>query len=186
MKSMITYRPVSLFLAFACAAFVMFSQARAQDPPIDPIRGRQLMGKSSRGETLTPEEQAYLERVKLAIRERAAGRQPGSAPAPAARPIEANPDDWKGLVPITDMTAPYKGEDGGLYGGGRNLPPEAHRATHLRESGKIRPLDANGDPSDDGRIGLITIGFSNTSIESEDFKRAADADPRKSPKVRPH
>lgn len=30
---------------------------------------------------------------------------------------------------------------------------------------------------------MITIGFSNTSIESEDFKGAVDADPQKSPRV---
>jgi hypothetical protein len=53
----------------------------------------------------------------------------------------------------------------------------------LKESHKIRPLDANGAPSDDGKIGLITIGFSNTSIESEHFKRTADADPAKSSSV---
>ena len=34
-----------------------------------------------------------------------------------------------GLKPLTEMTAEdrYKGEDGGLYGAGKNDPPEAHR-----------------------------------------------------------
>lgn len=155
------------------AAFLLGSfLARGQEAPIDPVRGRQLMEKSSRGDTLTPEEQAYLERVKQAIRARA-----------GARPMPLNTNDWSALVPLTDLTVPYQGEDGGLYGGGQNEPPAAHRAAHLRESEKIRPLDANGDPSAEGKIGLITIGFSNTSIESEDFKRAADADPQKSPRV---
>jgi hypothetical protein len=94
-----------------------------------------------------------------------------------------NTNDWSALVPITDLTTPYQGEDGGLYGGGRNEPPEAHRTAHLQESGKVRPLDAAGAPFADGKIGLITIGFSNPSIESEDFKRTADADPQKSPRV---
>src|SRR5438105_2633694 len=33
-----------------------------------------------------------------------------------------------GLKPLTEMTADdrYKGEDGGLYGRGKNTPPEAH------------------------------------------------------------
>jgi len=146
--------------------------ARGQEPPIDPVRGRALMEKFSRGETLTPEEQAYLDRVRQAIRERAGVRQ---------MPLGTN--DWSALVPLTDLSARYKGEDGGLYGGGQNEPPPAHRAAHLQESDKIRPLDANGDPAAEGKIGLITIGFSNTSIESEDFKRAADADPQKSPRV---
>ncbi len=153
-------------------------------PPIDPIRGRQLMEKSSRGETLTAEEQAYLDRVKQAIRERAAGKQPNVASKGGpARPIEVSTNDWSALIPITDLSVAYKGEDGGLYGGGKNEPPATHRAAHLKESEKIVPRDANGEPAADGKIGFITIGFSNPSIESEDFKRAADADPQKSPRV---
>jgi hypothetical protein len=183
--------PIPRYAIFAMAAFTFLSlatpSARAADtePPIDPVRGRALVQKASRGEALTTEEQAYLDRVKQAIRERAAGKQPGPVPqAAAARPsAPAGMADWSGLVPLTDLVTPYKGEDGGLYGGGNNEPPAAHRAAHLKESEKIRPLDANGQPSTDGKIGLIAIGFSNTSIESEDFKRAADADSQKSPRV---
>jgi len=143
------------------------------------------MEKFSRGETLTAEEQAYLERVRQEIRRRhAAGTLPGATPqSTASRPAAASTADWSALVPITDMKAPYKGEDGGLYGAGRNEMPEAHRAAYLKECEQIRPLDADGHPSTEGKIGLITIGFSNTSIESEDFKSTADADPQKSPGV---
>ena len=170
-------------LLLAGAIFVALT-VRADDAPIDPVRGRELMQKASRGDSLTADEQAYLDRVKRAIRERAMGKQPGATPsAGTTRTFSANPDDWKSLVPITDMTAPYKGEDGGLYGGGKNEPPEAHRAAHLRETEKIVPRDASGEPSPEGKIGLITIGFSNPNIESEDFKRTADADPQKSPCV---
>ena len=184
MTPIFTRRAATALTILLCATFALAPQARAEEPPIDVTRGRQLMEKFKAGETLTTEEQAYLERVKQAIRERAADKQPGIAPkAGAPRPIEVSTSDWSALVPITDMIAPYKGEDGGLYGGGKNEPPEAHRAAHLKESEKIRPLDANGEPSDDGKIGLITIGFSNTSIESEDFKRTADADAQKSPRV---
>ena len=168
-------RAVFLLAAFAILSIAFpFSSTRAadQEPPIDPVRGRALMQKASRGESLTAEEQAYLD------------KQAGAAPKAAARPPSpAVTADWSGLVALTDLTVPYKGEDGGLYGGGRNDPPEAHRAAHLKESAKIRPLDAAGRPDDNGKIGLITIGFSNTSIESEDFKRAADADPQKLPRV---
>src|ERR1041384_6446493 len=184
-KSVISLLPLIAMLS-AVTANVAAADA---EPPIDVQRGRQLMEKSSRGETLTPDEQAYLDRVKKTIRERAAGKPPagkqpgGATKAAAARPIEVSTNDWSALVPITDLTAPYQGEDGGLYGGGRNEPPAAHRAAYLKESGKIRPLDANGEPSDGGKIGLITIGFSNPSIESEDFKRTADSDAQKSPRV---
>ncbi|EDY19557.1 hypothetical protein CfE428DRAFT_2733 [Chthoniobacter flavus Ellin428] len=169
-----------LLFVVACLALALPFPCPAEDAPIDPARGRELMQKSSRGETLTPDEQTYLDRVKQAIRERTAAR---TAPGAAPKPIEPNTADWSALIPLTDLTAPYKGEDGGLYGGGHNDPPESLRTAHLQESAKIHPLDATGAPTADGKIGLITIGFSNTSIESEDFKRTADADPQKSPQV---
>lgn len=218
-----------ILIWFSAAALVAVAQSEEQSP-IDPARGRQLMQKAASGETLTAEEQAYLERVKQAIRERASQNRSASTsegidmervrtltqrvqaneklsdddqaylerarqtmrqragltggPNATARPNEpVDPSVWQGLIAIIDMTIPYQGEDGGLYGNGKNDPPEAHRAAHLKLSQEIRPLDASGVPSSDGKIGLITIGFSNTSIESEHFKRTADADPEKSPNV---
>ncbi len=167
----------TLLVASLGAAFA------SEEPPIDVARGKQLMRRFQAGETLTPEEQAYLDRVKQEIRKRAGGKPAAPAPIAPARPFPVNPDDWTALVPITDMTTPYKGEDGGLYGGGQNEPPAAHRAAYLKESERIRPFDAHGQPSDEGKIGLITIGFSNSSIESADFTRTADAEPQKSPRV---
>lgn len=141
MKPFFTRCPATALVTFVCVGFfLVFFQTRGQEPPIDPVRGRQLMEKSTRGETLTPEEQAYLQRVRQALRQRA-----------AARPMAANTNDWSALVPLTDMTAPYKGEDGGLYGGGHNEPPAALRAAHLKESEQIRPLDANCEPSAEGK-----------------------------------
>ena len=177
--------------ALAAALFFTLSQASGaygQEPPIDPVRGRELMQKSTRGETLTAEEQAYLERVRQTIRERNQGKQPATpskaSPKTAAKSAPAaSTADWSSLVALTDLTVPYRGEDGGLYGGGRNDPPPAHHAAHLKISATIRPLDAEGRPAADGKIGLITIGFSNTSIESEDFIRAANADAQKAPRV---
>jgi hypothetical protein len=54
-----------------------------------------------------------------------------------------------GLKPLTEMTAEdrYKGEDGGLYGGGKNEPPEAQRAAALDACQRIVPLDEQGKPS---------------------------------------
>lgn len=72
---------------------------------------------------------------------------------------------WEGLVPLTEMTAKdkYKGEDGGLYGGGRNEPPEAHHAAAKKETAKIAPLDAAGKPAKDGKIVLVSISMSNAT-----------------------
>ena len=152
----------------------------ADEPAIDVARGRQLMERFKAGETLSAEDHAYLERVRQAIRARTMNKLPKGSAAPVST---VNPDDWKMLVPITDMTESYKGEDGGLYGGGKNEPPEGHLGAHLRETAKIVPRDASGEPSAEGKIGFITLGFSNPSIESEDFKRTADNDAQKNPQV---
>ena len=176
----------SIVLLAAILLLATSNHAAAQTDelaPIDPVRGRQLMQKSVRGEALTTEEQAYLDRVKMAIRERATRKRQDSPPANPARRSVVDPSDWDELVPITDLRGRYRGEDGGLYGSGNNEPPEGHRAAHVNESRQVRPLDASGAPSDEGKIGLITIGFSNTSIETAGFKRAADADPQKTPRV---
>lgn len=90
-----------------------------------------------------------------------------------------------GLKPLNEMTAGdrYKGEDGGLYGGGSNAPPPAHLAAAKKETAAIVPLDAGGQPSLEGKIGLISISMSNATQEYSAFKQIADADPAKSPRV---
>lgn len=90
-----------------------------------------------------------------------------------------------GLKPLTEMTAEdqYKGEDGGLYGGGKNEPPAAHLAAAKSQTEKIAPLDADGKPSKDGKIGLVSISMSNATQEYSLFKQLADRDPAKSPQV---
>jgi hypothetical protein len=94
------------------------------------------------------------------------------------------PRDSTGLKPLTELgTGKYKGEDGGLYGGGSNEPPAEHRAAALRELAQIQPRDADGKPAADGKIGFISVGMSNTTMEFSTFKRKADADPLKSPAV---
>ena len=104
----------------------------------------------------------------------------------AAGPAKEGGKPSVGLKPLTEMTADdrYKGEDGGLYGGGKNEPPEAHRKAAERETAKIRPVDADGKPAPDGVIGLVSISMSNATQEFSLFKQLADRDPRKSPRVR--
>jgi hypothetical protein len=42
---------------------------------------------------------------------------------------ENPPRESTGLIPLPDLGAgKYKGEEGGLYPGGRNTPPAAHAA----------------------------------------------------------
>jgi hypothetical protein len=156
-------------------------RVRAQDQPIDVERARALFQRVQKGETLGPEDRAYLERAKKEIRKRkgAGAGQQIAQPVPVPAPTNST-----GLVPLCDLgTQTYKGEDGGLYGGGRNEPPPAHRAAVESELKQIRPLDAEGRPADGGKIVFLSIGMSNTTQEFSAFKRHADADPRKSPTV---
>ena len=87
-----------------------------------------------------------------------------------------------GFKPLTEMTAQdkYKGEDGGLYGGGKNEPPAEHLAAARKETARIATLDAEGKPAKDGKIVLVSISMSNATQEFSMFKRIADADADKS------
>ncbi|PYV13465.1 MAG: hypothetical protein DMG07_14405 [Acidobacteria bacterium] len=85
--------------------------------------------------------------------------------------------DSVGLTPLTELTGKYKGESGGLYGNGRNEPPEAHRQAALREAARVGPLERDGKPSKDGQVVLVSIGMSNTTQEFSAFKAIADRDP---------
>ena len=90
-----------------------------------------------------------------------------------------------GLKPLNEMSADdrYEDQDGGLYGGGHNEPPQEHAQAAAAATAKIQPLDKNGKPSDDGRIVFISISMSNATQEFSTFKRLADADEQKSPRL---
>jgi hypothetical protein len=157
--------------AVAMLAFLLFSIFTAairanEEQPID----------WQQAETLTENESAYLERAKQQRRQQARGTRPQDEAAPAK--------ETTGLVPITEMASRlYKGQTGGLYGEGRNTPPDSHQAAAIKELAKIQPLDAKGKPSKTGKVVLISLGMSNTTQEFSFFKKLADVDPNKSPSV---
>lgn len=140
--------------------------------PIDWQRAQELRRREQRGERLNEQDRAYLERAKQQRRREAQVNQ-----APPAR-------ETTGLVPLTEMgNGLYKGQTGGLYGRGLNTPPEGHFKAAQAQTTLILPRDAQGNPSPTGRIVLISLGMSNTTQEFSVFKKIADADPNKSPKV---
>jgi hypothetical protein len=106
------------------------------------------------------------------------GKRAAADPVPGGR-------STVGLKPLTEMTAEdrYKGEDGGLYGAGKNEPPPAHATAARKEATRIVPLDADGKPSPDGKIVLISISMSNATMEFSTFKKTADSSTAKSPQV---
>jgi hypothetical protein len=139
---------------------------------IDFSRARQLLRKQKSGEKLTPSEEAYLDKAKEI-------RRKGTADS---KETASTGRDKIGLKPLTEMTAEdrYKGEEGGLYGQGRNTPPEEHRQAAMAQAKRIEPLDKPGKPSGEGRIVLVSISMSNATQEFSTFKRIADSDPAKS------
>jgi len=149
--------------------------AQPAGEPIDFAKARQLMQRQQRGEQLTDDERAYVQRA-LEARRAGAG--------PATRPAGQRPAPQR-LIPLTDLTADdrYEGEDGGLYGGGQNVPPDEHRKLAEAELAKILPLNAAGDPDNNGIIALVSISMSNATQEFSRFKQVADASPLKSPRV---
>jgi hypothetical protein len=92
--------------------------------------------------------------------------------------------DTSGLIPLTDLgNRTYQGFPGGLYPDGKNTRPPAHLAAGLSIAGKVLPLDAYGKPSDEGKIVLLGIGFSNTVQAFNGFKLVARDDEHVSPKI---
>lgn len=89
-----------------------------------------------------------------------------------------------GLVPLTDLGSDlYQGQPGGLYPNGQNTPPAAHLAAGLAQAQVIQPRAADGSPDPAGKIGLISVGMSNTAAEFSTFVRLANADPAKNEAV---
>ena len=89
-----------------------------------------------------------------------------------------------GLIPLTDLGAgTYKGYEGGLYPGGSNLPPEAHRTLALAAAGRVVPRDPAGNPDPNGLIVLIAVGMSNTTHEFAVFERNEDSNPGRNARV---
>jgi len=137
---------------------------------------RQLLEKSRSGQTLSTTESAYLETAKR-IRAQGGMKEPPG--------VSTQGTTSTGLIPLNQMTDQdkYKGEDGGLYGGGRNEPPPDLQQAAQKELAKIVPLGADGKPTRDGKIVLLSIGMSNTTQEFSKFKEMADGDGAKSPQV---
>ncbi len=90
-------------------------------------------------------------------------------------------------IPLTELGAQEyirmdgqaTGFTGGLYPQGRNAPPAQHLADALRLAQEIVPRAADGTPDEQhGKIGLVSIGMSNTNAEFDTFAKLAQTDSR--------
>src|SRR5437870_3258810 len=80
-------------------------------------------------------------------------------------------DDFSWLVPLNDLGgAPYRwGYYGGLYENGSNVMAADHFAAGLAAAAKIQPLDPEGNPSPDGRVAFLAVGFGETARIMQSF-----------------
>ncbi len=89
-----------------------------------------------------------------------------------------------GTVPLTDLgTGTYQGQIGGLYGGGSNVPPPSQALAATNAVSLIRPLNQAGRPSPGGRVVMLSIGQSTTSLIFSTFERVAAMLPDRSPSL---
>ncbi len=155
---------------------------QAVNDNFDWEKARTAHQKEQRGESLSDDEKKLLDEAKKRISEgRGPGRQGGQGRPDAQRaPLAPPPKD---LVPLNELTGKYKEHDGGLYGGGKSEPPAAHAALARKAIADIKPLDRDGKPAADGKIVLMSIGMSNTTMEFSSFVQMANGDTRKAPKV---
>ena len=90
-----------------------------------------------------------------------------------------------GFPPINDLGAgTWRGATGGLYPGGLNTRPAAHNAAGLAIAQSIQPLNSSGTvDTASGKIVWLSIGMSNTTMESQVFIPEADTIHNKNPKL---
>lgn len=88
------------------------------------------------------------------------------------------------IVALNDLgTGTYQGSEGGLYPNGSNVRPSSHDSDGVAIANGIQPLDANGNPSDAGKIVFMAIGESTAQNEFGRFIPIANSDPAKNPAV---
>ncbi len=89
-----------------------------------------------------------------------------------------------GAPPINDLgQAFYNGMQGGLYPAGSNARPAVHNSAGVQIASEIRPLDQQGNPNAAGKIVWISIGMSNTTMETQAFKALADTFRYRNPRL---
>lgn len=187
MVGMTSVRLGCALLWLALAGGWLFAQPA--EAPVDFDYARRLIERSRSGETLLPEERRYLDRARAQREQQQRAARPDTRATPAGAAVPARMGKQRPapaqITPLTDLGAGdrYEGQDGGLYGAGRNAPPDTLRAAAERELRAIQPRDASGQPAAEGVIGFVALSMSNATQEFSFFKRMADASPLKHPRV---
>ena len=145
---------------FAAATTVNAPRAYSQgQKSADDRRLEEIMAKRARGEEVSAEDRQFAQGAMARRKEQQTQRLAEYVSTHA-------PKDSTGMVPLPDLgKGTYKSEPGGLYPGGENTPPPAHRKAGLAAAAKIVPVD--------GKIVLLSVGMSNTTMEFAAFQKLA-------------
>jgi hypothetical protein len=91
---------------------------------------------------------------------------------------------FPGQIALTDLgSGSYLGQQGGLYPGGSNAVPATHLAVGMGRASQVQPRNSAGALDPAGKIVLLGVGVSNTSIDFGAFQEVAGTDPRVAPDV---
>jgi hypothetical protein len=165
-----------LLLAAAVVSFVCAQTAEERQ------RFQEIQRKHNRGEAISDEDMAFAKSMmaKMKAQQARTGVNPENAEWAKTHP----PRETTGLVPLPELgKGMYQGFEGGLYPGGANEPPAAHLKAGMKIAKSIVPLDADGKPSPEGKIVLLSCGMSNTTMEFQVFQKKASAESGLNPKV---
>ena len=107
-----------------------------------------------------------------------------SASITAVSGSNCNGTSVPGLVPLNDLgNQTYQGFRGGLYPNATNSMPLTHLRAGLSLAKEVKPLDKTGNPSTMGRIVLVSIGMSNTLIETNGLISLSKSDSSLNPNL---
>jgi hypothetical protein len=169
------------------ALFVPLFIAAQSAPQADAKRFAGIKAKHDSGQPITPEEREFATRYMAQHKQSPNQDKNRKNSAEQYKEYAAAhpPRESTGLVPLTDLgTGTYKGNQGGLYPGGENTPPPASLKAGITLSKEIVPLDGEGRKSAEGKIVLLSIGMSNTTMEFQTFQKLAAADKSLNPRLK--
>jgi hypothetical protein len=156
-----------------------------QPTPEERRRFQDIMERRKKGEDISPEDRDFAMRMRERMGQGQGQQSPQQQAARFAEYAKTHPPrESTGLAPLPDLgKGEYQGEQGGLYPGGENKPPAAHLKAGLALARAIAPLDTEGRKSENGKIVLLSIGMSNTTMEFSAFQKLAEKEKDLSPRL---
>lgn len=99
--------------------------------------------------------------------------------------LKGNENTTPTEVPLMDLgTSTYRGFEGGLYSGGSNTRPSAHNSAGVAIAQTIKPLTKTATIDEtNGKIVWLSIGMSNTTMDSQAFLTLMQSFTNKNPRL---